>query len=275
MENYNILIRNFLRIIRSGAYSEIRPIRIMSAYKWSEMVDLAYAHNLTTLLAKGMEQYVHDDQLNIPKEQIEVIRQQLQNSSPIMPFSSLYNFDHIHFHNKQLNAVLKKIKDDEYADNEKSYETMQLMAIIITNVEHILNGESYLKGIIDLGRYLRSDGNRVDFVKLENWLTKTKMTKMASLQVSVLIEGFGFNMMEFPFITSKVKNARKVLLRSLDCANGVSRNPGNSDKSVWANNTYPSMNRILRCLKYYPLAHQEVLATLFQGFKRRLTEIEE
>ena len=275
MENYNILIRNFLRIIRSGAFFENRPIRIMSAYKWSEMVNLAYAHDLTTILAKGMEQYVHDDQLNIPKDQIEVIRQQLQNSSPMMAFSSLYNFDHLHFHNKQLNADLKQIRDDEYADNEKSYETMQLMAIIVTNVEHMLNGESYLKGIIDLGRYLRSEGNKVDFVKLENWLAKTKMTKMASYQGAILIEGFGFNLEEFPFITSKVKNAKKALMRSLDSAPSIAYNHDNSNKRDLANDTYPSMKRNLSCLKYYRLARQEVIATVFQGFKRRLTEIEE
>ena len=52
-----------------------------------------------------------------------------------------------------------------------------------------------------MGEYLRTRGNKVDFVKLENWLNTLKLSAMAELQGNVLISVFGFEEDEIPFVT--------------------------------------------------------------------------
>ena len=44
MQTDNILFKNFLYIIRSGAFDDSRPISMMSPFKWSKMVRLAQLH---------------------------------------------------------------------------------------------------------------------------------------------------------------------------------------------------------------------------------------
>ena len=274
---YDIQTSNFLNLLRSGAFNESKPIGIMSEYKWKQLISLAWWHQLTPILAKGVEHYYYDDQLNIPESQIENIKQQL-SSFPIMGFSDLYVFDHLHLKNKQLEGRLQQIIRKEYGDPEKSYETMQLMAIIITNVENILTCKSYLRGIIDLGRYLRIDGDKVDFVKLEKWLSQTSMARLAELQGNLLIEGFGFSKDELPFVSKVNAKAHKWIIRALmrrehDRHSSLSgATPGNG---FALSSPFTAFHTISHTLAYRRLASREVRSTIFQGIIRGLAEIDE
>ena len=134
---------------------------MLSKYKWGQLVELARMHGLIQIF--------------------EVIRGELRQA-PVTGFADLYDFGHIHLQSRTLDKELQDIIRKEYIDPEKSYETMQVMAIIVSNAAHILTGRSYLKGIIDLGRYLRLEGGKVDFVKLDDWLKRTRMTGMALLK---------------------------------------------------------------------------------------------
>ncbi len=51
-----------------------------------------------------------------------------------------------------------------------------------------------------MGNYLRTKGDKVDFVKLEKWLRKLRIQRMAQLQGSVLIPFFEFEQDEIPFV---------------------------------------------------------------------------
>lgn len=274
---YDIQTCNFLNLLRSGAFNESKPIGIMSEYKWKQLVSLAWWHQLTPILAKGVEHYYYDDQLNVPENQIENIKEQL-SSFPIMGFSDLYVFDQLHMKNKTLEERLQQIIRKEYGDPEKSYETMQLMAIIITNVENILTCKSFLRGIIDLGRYLRIDGDKVDFVKLEKWLSMTSMTRMAELQGNLLIEGFGFSKDELPFVSKVNAKAHKWVLRALMRREHARqpRQPGTTPGNGFAlGSPSTAFHTIRHTLSYRRLASREARSTIFQGIMRGLAEIDE
>lgn len=274
---YDIQTNNFLNLLRSGAFNESKPIGIMSEYKWEQLVSLAWWHQLTPILAKGVEHYYYDDQLNIPESQIETIKTQL-SAFPTIGFSDMYVFERLHMKNKTLEERLQQIVRKEYGDMEKSYETMQLMAIIITNVESMLNCKSYLRGVIDLGRYLRLDGDKVDFVKLEKWLSQVNMSRMAELQGNLLIEGFGFSKEELPFVSKVNDKTYKWLERSLmrreyshsTKPNGIT--PGN-DFALSSPST--AFHTIRHALSFWRLASREVRSTIFQGIVRGLAEIDE
>ena len=98
----------------------------------------------------------------------------------------------VRMNNSFLNRRLTKIQDDERHAIDTSIETVYLLRIIVGNVNSILKNGINLKGIIQLGNYLRTKGDKVDFVKLEKWLAKLRIQRIAQLEGSVLITFFDF-----------------------------------------------------------------------------------
>lgn len=277
MQKANILTINFLHLLRGGAFEETKPIGLLSAYKWAKLVSLAAKHGLTQILASGLERYYYDDNMNIPAQQIDVIKEQLK-TVPTAGFSDLYDFSKLHLQSKKYNTQLQQIIHSEYTDEEKSYETMQVMAIIIVNVDHILTGKSYLKGIIDLGRYLRIEGGKVDFVKLENWLSKCGMTKMANLQGSLLITGFGFSREELPFMTRPEKDVWPELLRAISSDDISHIRPWQLHENTGGflvGNPSTAMRSIRHTFRYRRYSARETFSTIYRGIMKGLSEIEE
>lgn len=118
-------------------------------------------------------------------------------------------------YNSFLNRRLKKIQQDEPHAMDTSMETIYLLRMIVINVNGMLAGGINLRGIIDLGHQLRTRGDKVDFVKLEKWLSKLHIQRMAQLQGSVLMKFFDFEQDEIPFVRHYEPGAYKLTLRSL------------------------------------------------------------
>ncbi len=277
MQGFDIQLSNFLHILRSGAFEESKPIGIMSEFKWKKLVNLANYHHLVRFFANGLERYYYDENLNIPAGQIEAIRKLLENMPPT-GFAELYNFGKIYLHGKKDNAHLRDIINEEYASPERSYETMQVMAILMVNVVDILTGKSYLRGVIDLGRYLRLEGNKVDFVKLESWLSRISMSRMAELQGSLLIEGFGFSKEELPFMKKTIHHADRELKRAVnyDKLNDSKSWDFHEGKGGFiVSSPRSAIKSIRHALNYLRFAPREAMATIYQGMVRGLKEIEE
>ena len=64
----------------------------------------------------------------------------------------------VRMNNSFLNRRLTKIQDDERHAIDTSIETVYLLRIIVGNVNSILKNGINLKGIIQLGNYLRTKG---------------------------------------------------------------------------------------------------------------------
>ncbi len=277
MQTTSITIRNFINILRSGAFDDVKPIGMLSNYKWRKLVDLAKMHGLIQVFANGLERYHYDNNLNISESLIDEIGAELR-VAPITGFADLYDFNHMVLQSKPLNQQLKDIIRKEFADTERSYETLQAMAIILFNAEHILTGRSYLKGIIDLGRYLRLEGNKVDFVKLEEWLKKTEMTGMGNLQGSLLITGFGFTIEELPFVVKLVKKPMQQLLSAISHDDLSQLRPWalHESKGGFVVGSPLKIYRSVRhSLRFQHFAPRETYATIFRGLARGISEIEE
>ncbi len=277
MVKTNILARNFVNILRNGAFDESKPIGMLSPYKWSQLTQLATHHHLLQTYASGLEKYYYNDNLNISQREIDVIKTELQ-SVPRHGFSDLYDFNHISLHNKRLDNELQRLIQKEYTDPEKSYPTMQLMAIIIVIANQMLTGKSFIRGILDLGRYLRIDGNNVDFVKLERWLQQTKMTHMANLQGNMLMAVFGFTQDEIPFVIKADPQARRMMMNGL-------RYQEIHDAQTWSfrqnksgfivSSPSTAFKSIHHSLKFYKYAPKETLSSISKGILKGLAEIEE
>ena len=72
----------------------------------------------------------------------------------------------VKMNNGFLNRRLSKIQEDERHAIDTSIETIYLLRIIVANVNGMLANGINLRGIIQLEDYLRTRGDKVDFVKL-------------------------------------------------------------------------------------------------------------
>ena len=95
--------------------------------------------------------------------------------------------------NSVLRKRLKKIQTEERHHIDASMITLDLLNIIVKNTESILNSGISLKYITEIGSFLRTKGDKVDFVKLDNWLSSLHIQRMAQLEGSILISVFGFD----------------------------------------------------------------------------------
>ena len=121
----------------------------------------------------------------------------------------------VKMNNSFLNRRLSKIQEDERHAIDTSIETIYLLRIIVANVNGMLANGINLRGIIQLGDYLRTRGDKVDFVKLEKWIAKLRIQRIAQLEGSVLITFFDFEQDEIPFVHHIERGAYKLTLRSL------------------------------------------------------------
>ncbi len=274
---YDVEKNNFITILRSGAFNDSKPIGMLSDFKWKKQIELARIHDVIHFYAQGLEHYYYDDNLNLTEEHISDIKSLMQGT-PEHTIPELYDFDKIHLHNTDLEAKLRNLVREEHKDTEKSFETMQLIAIIIENVNYILSGRSFLRGIIDLGRYLRLDGNRIDFVKLERWLQQTQMSDMAQLQGNLLIEGFGFTAEELPFVARHDRKVSQVLDNAIKTSvtrDGQKWEFRQNKSGFIVSSPKQALNSIRHSLRYRRYCRKEAYSTIYKGFLKGLSEIEE
>lgn len=102
------------------------------------------------------------------------------------------------FTNFFLRRKYRNIIEKELHSIDTSTETIQLLKILVYNQWAMLNQGMSMDGIIRLGKYLRQRGDKVDFVKLDNWLAALQLRNMAKLQGSVLATVFDFEPDELP-----------------------------------------------------------------------------
>ena len=180
-------------------------------------------------------------------------------------------------HNSFLNKRLIKIQKDEPHAIDTSMETIYLLRIIVSNANAMLSGGISLRGIIQLGQYLRTRGDKVDFVKLDNWLIKLHIQRMAQLEGSVLIKFFDFEQDEIPFVKYVERGAYRLTLRSLyynikDMEDIKFRQSQVGFVHTTGGTMRKNLRRSMRFFSYAPI---ESTSNFLNNFVKSLSEIEE
>ena len=174
---------------------------------------------------------------------------------------------------------MKRIISKEMADDEDiSMETVDLLELIIFNVYHILNKGLSMDGIIRLGRYLRTRGDKVDFVKLEGWLDKLHIKRLAQLEGSILISVFEFDQDEIPFVETVEPEAYPLILRTLaHTATDTSEEWHFRQRKTGfvVNNSKVMRRNLRRSIRYINYAPIETSSNFLNNFAKSLSEIEE
>lgn len=281
----NIIKRNFLRLLRLGAFGENEVIEPMSKFKWEVIFHIANIHNVVGVIFDGIAKNKENEAL-IPQDIILKYKKILDEegygikaqATGARPSVQLPDAGLSHMCNGFLNARLKRIRENEPQSTDASVETLNMLDIIVQATECTMTYGLSFATILRIGIYLRVDGDKIDFVKLENWLRKLNLTRMAQLEGSILIDIFGFEMDEIPFVNKMEPSAHKIAIEALE-------KPIRIDIEEWkisqkstiflANNSKAMMKTVKNCMKYFFFAPVEASSNFLHRFASSLSNLEE
>lgn len=281
----NIIKRNFLRLLRLGAFGENEVIEPMSKFKWEVIFHIANIHNVVGLIFDSIAKNKENEAL-IPQDIILKYKKILDEegygikaqATGSRPSVQLPDAGLSHMCNGFLNARLKRIRENEPQSADASVETLNMLDIIVQATECTMTYGLSFATILRIGIYLRVDGDKIDFVKLENWLRKLNLTRMAQLEGSILIDIFGFEMDEIPFVNKMEPSAHKIAIEALE-------KPIRIDIEEWkirqkstiflANNSKAMMKTVKNCMKYFFFAPVEASSNFLHRFASSLSNLEE
>lgn len=237
-----------------GAFGEQKEIEPMSTYKWNVLNSVASIHMVKAFIDKARGLEIHPPMLPIPDAGLTRMR------------------------NPLLNGRLQRIRQSEPLSDDASIETLNMLDILVQATEATISyGLSY-GNIVKTGLYLRSDGDKIDYLKLEAWLHKLHIHRMTQLTASILVQTLGFSADEIPFLTIEEKNAWAMALASLD-------NPLHIDTKEWqtrqlGNGLVETNSRAMaqtarNCMRYFVLAPIESTSCFVSRFADSLANLKE
>lgn len=262
----NIITRNFFRLLRSGALNEYEPMEPMSAFKWRRLDQMVHAQHVERAALKGIKNHQFDEMMNIPED--------LANQTP----DNSAHQEEPRLSNHYLNFRLSRIENAERHAIDTNVDALNVLKIIVGNVSSMLNHGTMLSGIIELGSYLRNKGDKVDFVKLDTWLGKLQLRRMAQLQGSMLMSVFNFEQDELPFVRHVEAAANKFVLRSVTHSASDTAEEWHFrqlSSGFVQNNSALLRRNLRRSLRYITYAPLETVSNFFNNYARSLQEIEE
>ncbi len=176
-----------------------------------------------------------------------------------------------------LNRRLINIQNEERHAIDTSVETIYLLRLIVSNVNAMLANGINLRGIIQLGKYLRTRGDKVDFMKLESWLYKLHIQRMAQLEGSILIIFFDFEKDELPFVHHVERGAYGLTIRSLyyniqDQQSNLFTQTKTGFIHIAGGTMLQNLHRSMRYLEYAPI---ETISNFINKIFSSLSNIEE
>lgn len=276
----DIIQRNFFRLIRSGAFNDKSQIEVMSAFKWRRLYEIVMFQNVLDYFVRGVNNNANDKNLNLPDKLVEEIQAKLdlQEERRADAQAGKVVGEETELSNGLLNKRFHKIIYNEMHSIDTSVETLRMLQLIVFNTNAMLNRGINLDGIIRLGQFLRGKGDKVDFLKLENWLSSLHLQRMAQLQGSILIAVFGFGKDEIDFVKKEEPVAYKLTIKII--SNLVKDTVGEwhfrQNAAGFVQNNGKMLRRNLRrSYKYMRYAPLETTSNFINGFIKGLSEIEE
>ena len=155
----NITERNFFRLLRAGALGAEEQIEPLSAWKWRRLYQIAVMHGVEDLVRRGIDRCASQFFVQVP----ETLLADNNNETDEGEVNTLLEADHLT--NPLLNHRLQAILDEEGTTTE----TRQLLMMLVGVVRFIMNAGIPVKRVAELAIFLRHQGQKVDFVKINEW----------------------------------------------------------------------------------------------------------
>lgn len=157
--------------------------------------------------------------------------------------------------------------------------TLTLFHQLLVIAQSMLNNGMLLCQLADVGLFLRKQGDKADYVKLQEWIDKMKMKRMAQLTGELLVQLLDFHPDEIPFMTPEISDDISPVVKELfllqphksdkwyfQQGNGIFVGTVHSSAMLW------QARHSMRYLSYYP---SECITNMFSSFTHSLSHIEE
>lgn len=275
----DITNRNFFRVLRQGAFGVSEELEPISQFKWNRILQIAMDQDLFPYIARGLMNHYNDKDICLPQASWNEISTEAQKKQPDirsiilnilqqepLPSNVLLKYKYKH--------ILRKDSQAEDAN----IDTQQFLTIIVNNINMMFSHGIPLKGIVEMGLFLRQRGDKIDFVRLEHWLHQLGFVRMACLMGTVLVEHLGFSPAELPFMSKKEKRGAQLASRTLS-ENAL------DNAEIWhfrmrtngmvENNSQILRRNLRRSLRYARYNPIETISNFIANFAKSLSEIEE
>ena len=150
---------------------------------------------------------------------------------------------------------------------------------------YVLSDGISLKQIVDLGIFLRKQGDRADYVKLQQWLQRLKMERMARLAGAMLTGLLGFADDEIPFVEGvtgaegATKSDLSLIMKEIASLGQPHRSEWNFQQAdsifVHTTNTTAMFWQVRHSARYFRYCPSESLTSLLYTFAHSLSHVEE
>lgn len=176
----DIVQRNFLRLLRCGAFERQEAIEPMSPYKWRRLYQLSRIHGVTPWITDGIRRCHDDFFLQVPANIEQLFENDQTEQTEERTPQKLTN--------PLLNRQLRQI-----ADSSREYDyTYLFLQDLIAASRNILTQGINLRQFIMLGTYLRYTKDPIDNERLQEWIKRLKLGRIVRLVGSLLTELFCF-----------------------------------------------------------------------------------
>lgn len=275
-----ILLRNFINLLSIGVFETEDTVELMSEYKWNKLLHIAKVNNVQDFINTGIAKTEVANPSLIPQNISHAITVEACRPFETNKANDGYSDFSISRKAKKFscfyfNHQYEKLVSAEIHNIDTSVESLLLLNKLLGNINSLLNSGLDLRLLADLGTYLRNYGDKIDFVKIDNWIKLLNIKKMASLIGVCLILIFHFEKEELPFIkyeskkyTRNIASAfEKNLTVQANSAPDINENNGNSINPISRPNTHP-----LKYFSYYPL---EATSRFISNIIKSLSNIDE
>ncbi len=204
----DIIQRNFLRLLRCGAFDQREPLEPMSAWKWERLYEVSRIHGVTPWITDGISRSEDDFFLQLsPSLRQKFDTDQTSRQETIEP--QLLT-------NPLLNRKLQELsKDSAASTTESGKNTFELLQRLIAIARNILTQGISLRQLIQLGQFLRTHRYSIEYEVLNGWIKALNMDSVARLIGSLLKELFYFPDSEIKFTNPKADKSTRQAVRDI------------------------------------------------------------
>lgn len=273
-----VVIRNFIKLLSTGAFQSYCTLEEMSEYKWNQLLYIAKINDVEDFIISGIIYSDNSSNNIIPTKITNSINETIySNTTRITPKDAQYRQSTKtinKFSNPYLNKKLNRIIYNEIHSIDTSVDSITFLNRSIDNIKNLLSANSYIRDLVEYGIYLRKYGNKIDFVKIDNWINTLKMNKIMNLIGIYLIKFFNFDTSEIPFYnnqnkikTGEVKLPLNLKAKSEDKMNETQKEINNLICNIPKPNT-----GMFKYFSFFPL---ETTSIFFSNIFNSLSNIEE
>ncbi len=276
-----IVFKNFISLLSAGAFQRETTLEPMSKFKWYQLLRVASAYNVLDIVSLEMVRQASKRTSIIPQEVISSIKEETSNKSGALLKEKTYE-DFVRgvdkkFSNFFINRRMNKLISNEVRSIDLSVPTLVFMDKLSDCINEFLISGPNFRSVIEVGISLRTKGDKIDFIKINEWIKSLGMNRMAGIIGSYLIEIFGFTLDEIPFInrvdSGLYKKTYKLLKNS---RNNFKVDDTSEIESVKIRELIGTINRpSTTVFRYFLCCPVEATSRFLSNISKSLSNIEE